>query len=166
MERRPRIKIELTRVDKMLELLGWLTLFFWWGIILYNYSNLPDIIPTHYNASGQVNGYGKKITIILLPIIGTVIFIGMTVLNKYPHIYNYPSNITEMNALTQYTYATKMIRYLKCAIVFIFFLIDLFTYLTAKGRTNGLGYLFLPFMLALFFIPTGYYIVKSFKVTR
>lgn len=87
-------------------------------------------------------------------------------IEQVSHIYNYPSNITATNALRRYTYTTKIIRHLKCAIVLIFSIITLFTYLTAMGRSNGLGYWFLPFMLALIFLPTVYYVVNSFKDIR
>lgn len=30
---------------------------------LYFYPSLPDIVPTHWGASGQVNGWGPKSTI-------------------------------------------------------------------------------------------------------
>lgn len=31
---------------------------------LYFYPSLPDIVPTHWGASGQVNGWGPKSTIL------------------------------------------------------------------------------------------------------
>ena len=33
---------------------------------LYFYPSLPDIVPTHWGASGQVNGWGPKSTILFL----------------------------------------------------------------------------------------------------
>jgi hypothetical protein len=90
----------------------------------------------------------------------------LTLLNKHPHIFNYPVKITEANALQQYTSATKLIRYLKIIIVMIFTFIDLFTYLTATGRSSGLGSWFLPAMLILLFIPTAHFIVKSYKMAK
>ncbi|MGL4740110.1 MAG: DUF1648 domain-containing protein [Sarcina sp.] len=35
--------------------------------------SIPDIIPTHYGFNGQVNAYGSKYTILILPIITIVI---------------------------------------------------------------------------------------------
>ena len=35
---------------------------------LYFYPSLPDIVPTHWGASGQVNGWGPKSTILILPL--------------------------------------------------------------------------------------------------
>ena len=32
---------------------------------LYFYPSLPDIVPTHWGASGQVNGWGPKSTVLI-----------------------------------------------------------------------------------------------------
>src|ERR1700709_1777748 len=107
MEKRPHLNIELTFADNVMEFVGWMLLIALWVLVGVTYFNLPPNIPTHFNASGRVNGYGNRITFILLPILGTVLYVGMTVLNKYPWIFNY-INYTYDNALQQYTYATKM----------------------------------------------------------
>jgi uncharacterized membrane protein len=52
--------------------------FLWWSIPVLVlvlaatalvYRDLPDIIPIHWNAAGEANGYGARITIFLLPLI-------------------------------------------------------------------------------------------------
>ena len=166
MEKRPIIKLELTTADKIFEIIGWLLTISLWGLTITNYANLPDTIPTHYNGAGQADGFGGKATILTLPLIATVLFVGMTILNKFPHIFNYPTNITQDNALRQYTNATRMIRYLKLIIVVIFGLIAFKTIQNANGQTNGLGIWFLPMTLGLIFIPLTYFVVKSLKATK
>jgi len=90
MQERPRLKIELTISDKIFEFVGWLLVILVWGLTIMNYSNLPNTIPTHYNALGQADAFGGKASILLLPIVATVLFIGITIINKFPHIFNYP----------------------------------------------------------------------------
>jgi uncharacterized membrane protein len=119
MEKRPRLKLERSTADKLIEIGGWLLISVVWGFTLSNYPNLPETIPTHYNGAGQADGFGGKATILTLPLIATVLFGGLTFLNKFPHIFNYPTIITQHNALRQYTNATRMIRYLKLIIVVI-----------------------------------------------
>ena len=134
-----------------------------WVLFLYAFFKLPLTIPIHFGASGKPDGYGNKAILFILPVIGTLIYFGLTWLNQYPQVYNYPIKITEANAQQQYTRATRMMRFLKVAILFIFALIILFTYLTATGFTNGLGSWFLPFSIAIFFAPTIYFIIQSVK---
>lgn len=117
MRERPKIKLELTTLDKTLELLGWVSILAIWVLPITNYTNLSDRIPIHYNAAGQADGFGGKGNIITLPLMATVLFVGLSLLNKFPHVFNYPANITADNALRQYTTATRWIRFLKLIVV-------------------------------------------------
>jgi len=163
MVERPKLKIELTIADKIVEFVGWLLVILVWGLAIKSYSNLPNTIPTHYNVLGQANAFDGEVNILILPIVATVLFIGLTIINKYPHIYNYPINITNDNALKQYTNATRLIRYLKLILVFIFCLISYQSIRNANGQTDGLGPWFLPLIILLIFVPLIYFIVWSFR---
>lgn len=50
---------KITKTDKIV----WFILFAALMWLLYEYSNLPDIIPTHFNMRGEADGYGSKTTI-------------------------------------------------------------------------------------------------------
>jgi len=166
MTERPKIKLNPTTTDTIVEIIGWLLVLIIWVFTITNYAKLPETIPIHFNAAGQANGFGGKATILILPLIATVLYIVLTIINKFPQIFNYPTNITEENALAQYTNATRMIRYLKLIIVLIFGLVAFKTIQNANGQTDGLGIWFLPLTLGLIFIPLIYFIVKSFKAKQ
>jgi uncharacterized membrane protein len=163
METRPKLKAKFTSTDKVIEIAGWLTLITIWLLALWSFFVLPKMIPVHYNAAGQVDSHGNKGTIFMLPIIATILFVGMTILNKYPHIFNYPTNITPDNAFRQYTYATRMIRYLKFAIMIVFTLIVFMTLQKAAAKSEGLGIWFLPLILGIIYLPMIYFIIKLFR---
>ncbi len=160
-EERPKIKLIPTTADKLMELLGWLILLALWTLTICHYSTLPETIPTHYNAAGEADDFGGKTSIIRLPIIATLLFIGITVLNRYPHIFNYPTAITQDNALRLYTLATRMLRYLKLVLVLVFGGIEFMTIQHATGKAAGLGGWFLPLTAGLIFIPLIYFVIKS-----
>lgn len=161
MKERP--KIETTKADKILEIIGLISVIGVWCMTIISYTKLPEIIPIHYNGMGEPDGFGEKSDILILPIITTIMFIGLTKLNEYPHIFNYPTKITKENAVKQYTNATRMIRILKLVIVFIFGLIAFQTIRYTNGQTDGLGKWFLPIIIGLMFVPMIYFIAKSFK---
>ena len=163
MENRPEIKIELTPADQVLEILSWLALLFLWGLVIYFYSSLPQIIPIHFNASGRANGFGSKGTLFLLPIIGAFLFVGLTALNKVPHIFNYPTAITPENALKQYTNATRVLRCVKLIILIIFTEIVRATIATATGKSHGLPGWFLPLEIGLTLIPVLFFVYKAIR---
>ncbi|MCF6142046.1 DUF1648 domain-containing protein [Flavobacterium sp. K77] len=166
MNERTKIKLELTTFDKTLEILGWTSILAIWFLTITNYINLPDIIPIHYNGAGQADGFGGKGNILTLPLIATILFIGLTILNKFPLLFNYPTNITPENELRQHTNATRLLRYLKFIIVVIFGLLALQTIRNVNGETSGLGIWFLPLTLGLIFIPLTYFVIKSFKTIK
>ncbi|MEJ7625897.1 MAG: DUF1648 domain-containing protein [Ferruginibacter sp.] len=161
MDLRPKIKNNLTKTDKLLEIIGKILLCLMWGITIYVFVNLPEIIPVHFNAAGNANRYGNKITLLILPVIATIIYAGITKLNNYPHLFNYMIKITEKNAAFQYTVATRMLRYVKLAVLIIFTLLILFTYLSVVKITKGIGIWFLPFTFGILFIPTLIMLIKS-----
>src|SRR5215471_13725093 len=45
-----------------------------WWIALNAYPNLPERIPRHFGITGEVNAWGGRWMIFLMPLIGTVIF--------------------------------------------------------------------------------------------
>ena len=163
---RPKITLIPTHADKLVDLLGWIVLLAIWGWTFTHFSTLPNIIPTHFNASGEADGFGSKASIIGLPIIATLLFFGLTVLNRYPHIFNYPCPVTQDNALRLYTLATRMLRYLKLVLLLVFGGIEFMTIQNATGKAAGLGVWFLPLTLVLVFLPLIYFVVKSVQTNK
>jgi uncharacterized membrane protein len=163
MEPRPKLKPEPTNADRLIEAAGWLALAMIWLITIFNFKNLPGTIPTHFNIAGEADNYGNRSTIFFLPALGTLLFIGMTILNRFPHVFNYPVKITTDNALRQYTMATRMIRVLKLSILVLFIMIIYLTTSAALNQSGKLSIWFLPLTLAIVFIPLIFYIIKSFK---
>lgn len=165
MRERPKLKLGLSKADKAVEMTGWLFLVAVWGLVITNYGSLPDTIPVHYNGAGVADGFGDKWMIWTLPIVSAILFVGLTILNRFPHIFNYPVHITAENAWSQYTHATRLIRYLKLIVVVIFGLISYQTIRHANGQTEGLGSLFLPLTMGLIFVPVIYFLIKSSKLS-
>lgn len=160
---RPRLKLKITSFDRFLENLGWLLLILLWIKVIFSFNQLPDNIPTHFNFEGEVDGYGSKWTLFILPAAATITYIGLTILNKFPHIFNYIVEITEENAERQYTLSTKMIRTLKFGIVVLFVLISMMTISGAQSEAIPITPIILPAVMSLIIFPLIYYIVKSLK---
>ena len=164
MDKRPKIEIKLTNTDKAIELIGFLILITFWVIIIVSYNNLPEQIPIHYNGLGEVDNYSKKSSIFLLPIIGSFLFIILTLISKNPESFNYNVKITEQNAESQYRNSVNMMRIMKIIVIVIYFLIDFKTIKTSLGKSEGLGIWFLPMTLGIIFIPIIYFAYKSYKL--
>lgn len=164
-ERRPRLKIYLSKFDVIIELLSIMMLILLAALTFVSYKNLPDTIPVHFNIAGQADRFGSKKEIFDLPLIAIAIYTLITILNKFPHIFNYPTQITEANALRQYKNATRLLRYLKLIIVSIFLLIFYFTTKAADTKNTALPSWILLLAFASVTILIITFVAKSLKKT-
>lgn len=166
MEERPHINLKLRPADVLLEMLGSLAILAVWGLVISNYSSLPDSIPTHFNAAGEPDDFGGKASLLVLPIISTILFFGLTFLNNFPEIFNYPVDITLENAPAQYKNIQRMIRYLKMVIVWIFGFIVFRNVQIGQGIRDNLGSGFLPITLLAIFIVPIFFLVYSVQINN
>jgi len=158
---KPKIEIQLTASDKIIEVTGYVMLAAMWCLVVYFYNNSPDTVPIHFNLAGEADGYGSRKTMFITPVLCTFIFFVLTQVSKFPETFNYPVTITPENAKTQYTIATRLMRSMKIAVIIVFGITDVHTYFTATETSATIGGWLLPVLLAFVFIPMVYYYVKS-----
>ena len=111
MNSRPRLVITPKRLDTILGFATFILLALMWILVIWNYSSLPSIIPIHFNLKGEVDGYGNKMTLFILPTLTSIITTSLYFLNKVPHLFNYWVEITAQNAETEYRKATRLLRW-------------------------------------------------------
>lgn len=159
-----------------LELLPLLLLILAFYIALSNYSVLPDIIPTHFDAAGNPDDWGSKKLIFLSPAISAVIFILITASSVILAIVDNPKRFINLpqkrkETLTKAQAETLRIFMNRCLFVLKTLMLGLFAYLTwqtveiALGKADSLGLLFWLLIGALF-VLAGYMVWKSFSLTR
>ena len=161
-----KAKIEIPRLtlEIILQALSGLVILYVSFLIVIRYGDLPDTIPTHYNAFGEVVGWGNKSTILLLYGVNLVMYIGLTILERYPQLYNYPVQITENNIRIQYLLARILITSLKLGMTCIFTLIIASAFRDqTENTTILLGNYFLIFVMGINFLPIIIYFILSFK---
>lgn len=163
---RPVIKITITLFDKAFEITGLIMLLMLWFQVVTSYSTLPGNIPIHFNFSGTADNFGSKQMLFTLPILGTLIFTLLSWLNRRPHNYNYATTITDENALSQYTIATKMIRMLKLSVLILFNILVYGVIQTSMSVSKGLGIEVFLLTLVLILGPVAYFLWKSITSTK
>ena len=161
---RPVIKIKPDKLDKVIDVLNLTVLLFTVALPVFYFSDLPDMIPKHYNIAGIPDSFGSKNIIIILPVISIIFYVGLTFLRRYPHIFNYPSEITDENAIKQYRIAVKMLRFLLLILLSAFAYITFATIQTAFHTVLGLGYFFIPVFVFLIISTVIYFIIQFNKI--
>ena len=162
--KKPRIKLALTDFDRLLERFGLLEVLFLWVYVMVIYKSLPQSIPSHFNFSGKIDSYGDKSLLFILPGIMAILYTGLSILNNYPHIFNYPVAVTNENAEKLYTLATSLIRWLKCIIALLFIFLTVQIVEGAKHGGSSMRWWDIPLILLLVNIPVVIFLYKSTKV--
>jgi uncharacterized membrane protein len=128
------------------------------GYILYYLPQLPDEVPIHLNARGEVDGWGSPWLMLLLPMIGLGLWIGLSLVQRNPEMYNYPVELNEDNQEVQYALAVRFIRFIKASTMILFAYICKGMVGLALNETNFFGFWILPVIFVVLFAGIGTYI--------
>jgi uncharacterized membrane protein len=151
----------LSRTDYLFEAVAAVALLATCIVPAVLFRSLPDSIPTHYGINGEADSWGSKTSIFVLPAISTILFIGLSILNRFPHVFNYQVKVTEENAIRLYTKGTRIIRIVKAGVVFLFFGIEWF--ICHSTDNSHLPVWFLPAVLP---IPVLLPIIMAFTLAK
>lgn len=160
--KRPKLDIPKSTFQKVFDVIT--LIVFTAGIVhlIAVWGQLPDQVPAHYNAAGEVNRWGSKWELILLPIIAAILAIFMTFLEKHPEWHNY-MNLIENNIEFQYKNSILLLNVIKNECVLLFVLVDYNIVQVALGRAESIGILFMPITLAVIFGSIIFFVVRSIR---
>ncbi|MFD1066946.1 DUF1648 domain-containing protein [Oceanobacillus locisalsi] len=161
----PVLKLKMTFIEKLLNVAGILSFF---GIILYviaTWNAIPNQLPGHYNLSGEVTRWGGRAELFILLAIGLLLWFGMTVLERFPHVYNY-KNLTEANVKGQYINSRMQINVLKNEIAILFPFIIWNNIRVARGFPSSINTWFFVIFLLILAGTITFFIVRSYRLKR
>jgi len=161
-EQRPILELNRSGLERTFEVIAACALLLQIFLLLANWGDFPDNIPTHFGPSGAPDSWGSKYVFFILPGVSAAIYILLT-LSYFPHRYNYIVAITVKNAELQYSIAQAFLTILKSEIVLIFTYIVWVTIQIVHGEAEGLGVFFLPTLLILVFGSIAVYMVLSIR---
>lgn len=117
-------------------------LFVYWDAI-------PDKIPGHYNAAGEIDRWTKKAELIILPIVAWVLFVLMSVVEQFPSLWNTGVRVTQANMYRVYRLIKTMLGLLKMEMTAMFVFMSVY-----QALTLPLPAVFLPVTLSVVFGTT------------
>ncbi len=128
------------------------------GVLIYlvvAWQHIPNEIPGHYNAIGEIDRITSKGSLIALPIVAWIMYIGISIIERFPQIWNTGVRVTEENKEKVYRILKNMLGTVKLLLVVAF------SYLTINSAmAKPLSVLFLPVFLSLIFGSLIFFIVK------
>jgi uncharacterized membrane protein len=155
--------IPLSQMEIFLEIAAAMGLVFGLIILARSWNMLPDIVPTHFGISGAPDAWGAKTSLLLLPGIGILIYLSITILGRFPGLYNYPVTITETNYMIQYYLARSLMAWLKTEIIWLFLWLNWLTIQTSLGHATGLGWAAMPIILIVTIVTIVVYFQQAFQ---
>lgn len=91
-----KIKVYRTTEATVFEVAFAIVAIIVWGVIIWLVHRAPDIVPTHFDASGNPNAYGTPAGTTIPCVILTIAAIVMMVLAYFPRHINMPFKITNI----------------------------------------------------------------------
>ena len=140
------IKIERNALDILETIVSLLSLV---GVVVYlilAWDTIPAKIPAHYDAAGVVNRWGSKSELIVLPIISWLIYGMITLIERFPQIWNTGIRVTEENRAVVYRLLKNLIALVKMFVLLMFASLTVLSSLTV----NLPIWYILAFLVALF----------------
>lgn len=130
-------------------------------VVAVHWRHLPAVIPAHYNIKGEVNRWGSKSELLILPAVSVAMYTMITLLLRVPKLWNMPVEATKENAEKLYSKTKTMILLLKLEVLLIFL------YLAwAAVKQQALSAYFMPVSLVAIFGTLAYYIYQQVMIDR
>ena len=127
--------------------------------ILIIWHKLPEQIPTHYNFAGEIDGYGGRGTLLLMPVIGLVTDLTVAVCGRFPKSWNTGVRVTVLNRVRVYRLVRDLMADLRLSMALAFAGFSVYTATLPErfsGNVTGI-------MLILIFAPIVRYFIRHIR---
>ena len=148
-----------SRLVPVLELVAIAGVIAMWAMVAAYWSELPSRVPAHFGASGATDRWGGKNALFVLPVVGVVMYAGLTITSRLPQYFNLPPSVDSKHPAVL-ALMTELLVVTKTIAVLTFTYIEWASIQTALGQRNGLGRGFLPFAVSVAILAPILYIVK------
>jgi uncharacterized membrane protein len=163
MAHRPEILVRRSRAERVMQVAAVGCLVTLLAYAAYVWPDLPARVPTHFGFAGPPDAWGSRASLLALPLMATVFFLALTFLERIPHHYNYPIEVTAANAPRMYALGRRLVLSVKLMLVLVFGFIFRTSADVALGKASGLPGWFLPAILAS---TAGVILVSVVRMSR
>ena len=109
-----------TKFGKTMQILSVLCLTASTLFLAAGWNQIPEKVPGHYNFAGEADSMTGKGTLILIPVMNWLMYLGISALEHFPQVWNTGVEITAQNRERVYRVLYHMIVSMKLSLVLIF----------------------------------------------
>jgi uncharacterized membrane protein len=147
---------------ELVAVLGLLSAIF---VVVFNYRELPQRIPTHFGVSGVVDGWGDKSALWQIVALSCFLYIVLTLVRFLPpNAMNLP--VREEQRAAAVPISLEMIGWVKAETTCMLAFIVWSAVGVVQGRSQGLGAWFLPVTMATIFGTIAFYLARMLRLGR
>ena len=149
---RPKLNLPKTTGEIIADIIGIGALLLALLYIALNWVSLPAEVPAHFNGAGDVDRWGSKFELLILPAIGIGLFAMMHIVEKKPHIHNYPDRLNENNVEAFYSTSRKMLNLMKnlINILFAYSIFEIILIAQEKADSHSMLFGIILILVAIF----------------
>lgn len=146
-------RVKLTTPQIAGEVISILLLIGMFAYVAVRWNDLPELVPGHFNAEGEIDRWGNKIEILVMPVVLAVLFVFLTMVSYLPSRLNVPVKGEPMDRDEIFKDLRNLLVLLKVELAALFFF---FTYHVATSQPLPIWYL--PLFLAIVLGTTTIYV--------
>ncbi|TAI49628.1 DUF1648 domain-containing protein [Flagellimonas allohymeniacidonis] len=164
----PKIEVSPSDLDKRAIKWGWGIIVLNFLVVLWFYFDLPDKIPLHFNIEGEVNGYGNKLELWILPALNLIVYyiIAVFTFKIKPYKMNFPTKVTEKSAPILYRMALTTMAWTGVITALLLFLVSIEVILRASQIDSFSLFYPINALVLLLLFGSFYIIYKMIKVPK
>lgn len=145
-------------LDKWMNRLSLLVLLGTTVCLAVCWHRIPTLVPMHFNAAGEIDRWGSRAELLVLPVISWLMYGLLTAVERFPGIWNTGVKITEENRERVYGLLGHLLSTLKLLIIVLFAWITLWCTLA-----RPLPGWFLPVVLVVLFGDMIYWLARVIR---
>ena len=145
-----------TKFGKTMQILSVLCLTASTLFLAAGWNQMPEKVPGHYNFAGEADSMTGKGALILIPVLNWLMYLGISVLEHYPQVWNTGIKVTAQNRERVYRILYHMIVSLKLSVVLIF------SFMTVWHKNYMPSWFFTAAML-LTFGPMIFFLIQLWR---
>lgn len=160
---RPKINIPYTFTDYLAEVVALVTLIVGPLYLFWQFGALDSEVPLRYDSVGNVTNTGSPLALFLMVGVSVFTYGLLTIISKYPHVHNYPVEVTPDNVEKLYKLSRTMLVWLKAICVALFSYIMYASVEIAMGNATSMNsYIMYMLVAASLIVP----IATAFSMFR
>lgn len=156
-------RVKISFFDGILEILGFIALVFLW-VMTYKFQHIgAELVPEDFSFFQTPNEFWASKMTYTVPVIATVLYVGLTVYNLRPQIGDYPVQISSEKSAQLNEINKRLWRWLKFNLLLIFITIEYFSFHTGSNAGTGISPTLIYVFPVLLFGPVVFFFIEFSK---